>query len=64
MELQPGLLSTIPLTWDVYLQRNITGRERISYWFDFLRIELQYTVMYIAWEDIKYGPSTGVYYGE
>lgn len=58
MELQPLLTMQLEPAWDEFSGRDITAQERIGMWFNFLRTELGYRVVFFPWESIKYGPES------
>ena len=61
MELQPQFLARMPPSWDAAAGRDVSGQERLTTWFEFLRTELNYRVLYIPWEHIKYPPGSAGY---
>jgi FkbM family methyltransferase len=61
MELQPQVTMQLQPAWDEFSGREITPQERIGMWFDFLRTELGYKVVFFPWESIKYGPAAHGY---
>jgi len=56
MELQPQVTLQLVPAWDEHAGRVLSPQERIATWFNFLRSELKYKVLYFPWESIKYGP--------